>query len=73
MAFLYTIPDDDIRRDFTHTALFLGVVPIYYNERTHALATRNGCPEWLLDIAEFIYQVFGDQERGVCITLTGEL
>lgn len=52
------IPPDQIERDFTHYALFCGVVPVYYKEIPPdgcCMAVRNWWPEWLMDAAEFVF------------------
>lgn len=55
MSILHRIPKDQIMQDFTHYALFCGVVPVYYKDMPPdgcCMAVRNWWPEWLMDAAE---------------------
>lgn len=49
--------DAEIREDFTHYALFCGLVPIYFNPDTSHVAVRNWWPEWLLDATHHLFDL----------------
>lgn len=44
----------EIAKEFTHYARLHGV-PIYFNEQTNAVSTRNWIPEWTLDFARSLH------------------
>lgn len=79
MAVFERIPQEIIRREFTHYGLFLGVVPIYVGDPIGEcrVAVRNWWPEWLLDFAQASLCLFvslgiagGDS---IMIKITGEI
>lgn len=51
MPLLNQLPKAEIAKEFTHYAKLHGV-PIYFNEKTNAVSTRNWVPEWILDVAQ---------------------
>lgn len=56
--FKHRLTKQQIEEGFTHYALGFGVVPIYFNERTHEVCVRNWWPEWPLDFFECLFGVF---------------
>lgn len=57
MAIFNRLTKAEIRSNFTHTALYCGIVPVYINMRNSDcpdVAVRNWLPEFLLDIMDFI-------------------
>lgn len=60
MSIIQRIPPEQIKQDFTHYALFCGVVPVYYKDMQPdgcCMAVRNWWPEWLMDLAEGIFGI----------------
>lgn len=60
MALFNGYSPDEIKEQFTHKALFCGIVPVYigpYDENgLSAFGARNGVPEFVLDVAISLYK-----------------
>lgn len=52
-----------IESEYTHYALMFCIVPIYFNENTNAVCTRNWWPEWLFDLFAALFDLY-------CIVVT---
>ena len=83
MAIFQRMSKSDIEQ-YTHYALFLGFVPVYFREEGGegcAMAVRNWWPEWIMDAGEFLFSLFcwcaslidPSFEAEYPITLTGEI
>lgn len=57
MAVFERMTDAEIRAEFTHYALFCGLVPIYFNHDTGTVAVRNWWPEWTLDAVHHLFDL----------------
>jgi hypothetical protein len=58
MAVLRRLSRASIERDYTHYGWLFGCVPVYLamiEGASPRIVVRNGCPDWLLDVAEEIY------------------
>ncbi|CBJ79829.1 hypothetical protein XBJ1_0688 [Xenorhabdus bovienii SS-2004] len=56
MAIFKHLTKDEIKRDYDHYGLFMGLIPVYVGD-VHGecrLAVRNWLPDWLFDVADFI-------------------
>lgn len=54
MAVLKRLSKAYIHQQFTHKALFMGIVPVYINLDTFDVAVRNGVPDWTFDAVEWV-------------------
>ncbi|AUS02284.1 hypothetical protein NVP2096O_49 [Vibrio phage 2.096.O._10N.286.48.B5] len=79
MALFKKINHAELFKNFTQYGLMYGIVPIYYNPKNHAVAVRNGIPEFVLDAVGWVYSgiesVYGlidpDYEPTFPIKITG--
>lgn len=61
MPFFNHITDDDLRDHFVYRGWLFGVVPVYVgnlSDPAPTLSTRNGIPEFWLDLFEALYGGF---------------
>ena len=66
MSVFHRLSPDSIERDFTHYGWLFGCVPVYVSKIGNAspqIAVLNGCPDWLLDVAEEIYLILAQIRR----------
>ncbi|HGP5909348.1 hypothetical protein LH673_02460 [Morganella morganii] len=56
MAIFNRLTEEQIKQDYDHYGLFMGIVPIYVgdHEGEFRVAVRNWWPDWLLDLADAI-------------------
>lgn len=59
MAILFgRIPASDLGTRYTHFGRFYGIVPVYLGDPFGPgpdVAVRNGWPDWLLDVADMVW------------------
>lgn len=75
MAVLKRLSADEIRKNFDHYGVFMGMVPVYVGD-VHGecrLSARNWVPEWWLDLWSFVGQYIYCPEEGFMIELKGEI
>src|SRR3546814_8787998 len=56
--FFDRVPKSDLGTKFTHLGRFYGIVPVYLGDPlgpAPTVAVRNGWPDWLLDVADWIW------------------
>lgn len=58
MSILQRIPDDEVFRRFTHNG-WLGLCPVWLNERSSAVCERNWVPGWWCDLNIFAVDLVG--------------
>ncbi|EKL3976927.1 hypothetical protein PRH55_000259 [Morganella morganii] len=59
MAIFKRLTKEQIKQDYDHYGLFMGIVPIYVGDHKGEcrVAVRNWWPEWLLDLADAIHSL----------------
>jgi len=86
MAILFgRVPAKDFGTKFTHFGRFYSIVPVYLGDPfgpAPVVAVRNGLPDWLLDVADLVWNaaVWARQlvdpeyeHPGFMIAVTGEI
>lgn len=83
MSILNRLTDDEIKTNFTHYALFVGFLPVYFVDEGEGcrLQERNWIPQWAFAVTEFLFGIYCTLhsmvdphfEPSFPITLTGEI
>lgn len=58
MALFKWLTKDEIKKEYDHYGFFMGLVPIYIGDGKGEcrIKVRNGFPDFLLDIALFVFE-----------------